>query len=162
MISRSGFSIGAGYGSHSPAAVEHFADALADVAGALGIGLQAARDIRMFQRFLDAEENRLGGEQAFLGADGFGERIAALLRRRRPSGRAARSNPPRRCARDGTACASSRRSSLARDQHEAGFVQAAAAGAAEHLQNLIGRKRLLDCRRGDRIRRRARRCAARS
>ena len=49
----------------------------ANVAGAFGIGLQAARRLRMFQRFLDAEENGFGGEKAFLSADGFGEGVAA-------------------------------------------------------------------------------------
>ena len=53
-------------------AVEHFANVLADVAGAFGIGLEAAGDVGMFKRFFDAEENGFGGEEAFLGADDGG------------------------------------------------------------------------------------------
>src|SRR5581483_3716188 len=61
------------------AAVEHFADVLADMAGPFGIGLQATGDKGVFQGFFDTEENRLGGEEAFLDADGFAARIALML-----------------------------------------------------------------------------------
>ena len=57
-------------------AVEHFADALANVAGAFGVGFQTAGCVGMFQRFFDAEKNWLGGEQALLHPHGFGERLA--------------------------------------------------------------------------------------
>ena len=49
------------------------------MAGALGVGPQAAGYLGMAQGFLDAEDDGLGREQPFLGADGLAERVAAML-----------------------------------------------------------------------------------
>ena len=124
------------------AAVLHFADALADVAGALGVGAEAARDVRVTQRFLDAEEDRFGGEEAFLGADGLAEGVAALLG---GDGHQAEKGGPihRAAAREVARVGVEQAQFVGRDQHVAGFVQAATAGAAEHLQQLIGFEQLL-------------------
>ena len=71
--------IGAGHRLPFAPAVEHLADALADVAGALGVGVQTAGDVGMAQGFLDAEEDGLGGEEPFLRAHGLAEGVAAML-----------------------------------------------------------------------------------
>ena len=61
------------------ATIEYFADAFADMAGALGIGAQAARDIRVEQGLFDAKDDGLGREQPRLCPHGFLEGIAAML-----------------------------------------------------------------------------------
>ena len=125
------------------AAVEHFADVLADVAGAFGIGFQAAGDVGMFERFLDAEENGFGGEEAFLDADGFGERVAATLGGGVHEGE--QGAPIHRAAAGEMAGAGVEEAEfVGGDEDEAGFVEAAAAGAAEHLEDFVGLERLFD------------------
>ena len=124
-------------------AVEHFANVLADVAGAVGIGLEAAGDVGMFKRFFDAEENGFGGEEAFLGADGFGERVAATLG---GGGHDGEKRAPIHRAATGKVRGSGVEEAkfVGGDEHEAGFVEAAASGAAEHLEDFVGFERLLD------------------
>ena len=123
-------------------AVLHLADALADVAGALGVGAQAARDIRVAQGFLDAEDDGLGGEEPFLGAHGLAEGVAAMLG---GGGHDAEQGGPvhRAAAREVARVGVQQAQLVGGDQHEAGFVQAPAAGAAEHLQQLVGLEQLL-------------------
>ena len=112
------------------------------MAGALGVGLQTARDIRVAQGFLDAEDDGFGGEEPFLGADGFAEGIAAMLG---GGGHDAKQGGPihRAVAREVTRVGIQQAQFVGRDQHVAGFVQAPAAGAAEHLQQLVGFEQLL-------------------
>ena len=125
------------------AGVEHFADVLADVAGALGVGFQAAGDVGMFERFLDAEEDWFGGEKAFLGADGFGEGVATASGGGVHQGE--QGAPIHGAAAGKMAGAGVEETKfVGGDEDKAGFVEATATGAAEHLEDFIGAKRLFD------------------
>ena len=140
-MSRTGFSTGRGNALPFTAAVEHFADVLADMARPFGIGFQAARHIGMLERFFNAQKNWFGGEQPFLDADGFTERVAMMLRR---DGHDAQQRAPidRAAARQVAGPGVEQAQFVGGDQHEAGFIEAAASGAAEHLKDFIGLKRL--------------------
>ena len=72
-----------GLGPRLPAAlaVLHLANTLACFPGALGIGAQAARYVRMLHRELHPKRDRLGAEQPLLHAQRLGVRVAPLLRR---------------------------------------------------------------------------------
>src|SRR5208282_3693755 len=63
--------------------VQHLADAAAHVTSPLGICMQAAWNRWMTQGFLDAKDDRFGGEEALLHTDGFEKRVKYMLGRGR-------------------------------------------------------------------------------
>ena len=135
-MSRTGISRGAGMVSHSPRLLS-ISRTLADVAGALGVGVEAAGDIGMAQGFLDAQDNGLDGEQPFLGAHGVAERVAAMLG---GDGHQAEQGGPIHgaAAREVAGVRIQQAQFVGGDEHKAGFVQSTSAGAPEHLQEFIG------------------------
>lgn len=126
-----------GNGFPFAARIQHFTDEFADVARAFGVGFQAARDLGMFEGFFDTEKNRFGGEEAFLNANGFVEGVAGTLR---GEGHQAEEGAPIHRAAAGKMAGPGIEQAqlIGGDEHEARFIQAAASGAAEHLQNFVG------------------------
>ena len=127
---------GLGPGLPPASAVEHLADSPAGFPGALRVGDQAARHVRMFHCKLHAKQNRLGAEQPLLHADRLDVRVTPLLRRavhqaqqRRPVDHAV--------AREKTGMAVADANFISRNQTVTNLVDAAPPGAPEHLVNLI-------------------------
>jgi len=95
----------------------------------------------MTERFLDAQQDGFGCEKPFLDLDRFGERVASMLR---GGGHQSEQCTPI----NGSASRQVRRMRVEQaqfvggDEHEPGFVQPPAAGAAEHLHDFVGLQQL--------------------
>ena len=96
----------------------------------------------MLERFLDAERNRLGGKQPLLHPRGLKKRVTALFRggvhdteERVPIDQSAPGQV------SGTGVEQTKL--IGADENKTGFVETAAPGAAEHLENLIGAEQLV-------------------
>ena len=109
--------------------------------GALGIGAQSARHLRMLERFLDAKKDRFAGEETLLHADRGAEGIDALLGRHRHDAQQ-RTPVHHPAAREMTGVGVEQPDLVGGDHHIAGLVEPASAGPAEHLQDLVGPQRL--------------------
>ena len=115
----------------------------ADIAGPFGVGLEAAGHVRMLQRFLDAEDDRLGRVEPLLDAHGFLEGTPPQDRRgvheaeqRVPVDHAA--------ARQPRGPAVGQAQAVLRDEHVAAFVQPTPPRTSEHLEDLVGLDGVLD------------------
>jgi hypothetical protein len=117
--------------------IEHFADAPADMTGTFGIGLEAAGSIGIAEGFLDAEEDGFGGEETSLDPDGFGEGVASEVG---CDGHEVEEGGPIDHAGAGEegGLAVAEADALGRDEDVAGFVDAPASGATEHLEDFVG------------------------
>ena len=119
----------------------------------LRVGHPATRGIGSFQRLFDAKNDGLGGEQAFLHPHGFDKGGFAGVGRDRHE---AQQGAPIHHAGSGQGAGMSiaHPQLIGTDQHVTGFVEPAASGASEHLQDLITPQRNLAAlplvlRRGD-------------
>ena len=113
------------------------------MACAFGIRFQSARNNRVFERFLDSENNWFERKKAFLHAHGLCERIQVVLVR---DGHEVQQGAPVHRATAGEVAwpRVEQAQFVGGDQDEPGFIQAASPRASEHLEDLIGTKRLLD------------------